>query len=475
MAKNLNNSTLSLHIQAYENSDTPADSKNIEKEKSDKKGGTWSSLKQFWANKEPIFKNYYEIPRQQENDEAARPFIMQFHVNQRLLNPNDDNMNNNIMQNFLEQNGIPNIFNLLNDNNDAAQQAMRQFQNVVERATIGLRFIILFDDFMRSRAQRIFRPRREVYDEQFFQAFGFTPTQAEHLLLRIGHHFQRSTRANMALFNSEILMVSLRVLRTGSNFWNSGYFVGPARPTANHVFWEFIDAVNTELADLITMEGTEEQWMHHATEFHERYGISNVIGALDGSHIEVLNIGDENVWFSRKGFAAINLTMLVDSSKLIRFITCRWPGSMHDIVVYRYSSLANMVRQGWEAFPGAVVLGDSAYIGGDRFVLAHPREPQIQPHQRAFYIAHKEARCIVERVYGELKGKFGILSRRTGPMNFRSRQRCSDVIKACCYLYNFLLHENGLADDSEDHVYFRDLDPNMTPAEDLINIFNEEN
>jgi hypothetical protein len=57
-------------------------------------------------------------------------------------------------------------------------------------------------------------------------------------------------------------------------------------------------------------------------------------------------------------------------------------------------------------------------------------------------------------------------------MNLRSRQRCSEVIKACCYLYNFLLREQGLIQDSDEHRDFEDLDPNLSPATQLITRFN---
>uniref|UniRef100_A0AC35G7I9 DDE Tnp4 domain-containing protein n=1 Tax=Panagrolaimus sp. PS1159 TaxID=55785 RepID=A0AC35G7I9_9BILA len=311
---------------------------------------------------------------------------------------------------------IPNIDNL-DELDQADLQDLEELRQTAQNSILRLNFYMLLRRLRRTRSKRRFFSRRRFYDNQFYQAFGFTPTECETLLIRIGHRFQRRTKTNYALRTPEILMMSLRYLRTGGNFWNSGFFIGPSRQSANASFWEFIEAVNAELNDLITLAGTEEEWMHHATVFYEQHRISNVVGAIDGSYIHIRNIGDATVWFCRKGFAAINLTMMVDSSKQIRFISCRWPGSLHDSNVYRNTGLAQMVRDGWEPFPGAVILGDSAYQGVDRFVLPHPRENQIRPYQRNFYQANKNARNIVERVYGELKGKFGILSRRTGPMN----------------------------------------------------------
>uniref|UniRef100_A0A914R9P5 DDE Tnp4 domain-containing protein n=1 Tax=Panagrolaimus davidi TaxID=227884 RepID=A0A914R9P5_9BILA len=351
--------------------------------------------------------------------------------------------------------GYPNVFNAFNNGQNDALEVLRRLRQLVLRAHTRIQFIHLFDEFLRSRAAKDIRPRRAFFDVQFYDAFGLTTTAAENLLLRVGRHFERPTRTNWALYTPEVLMIALRILRTGCDFWNAGFFIGPSRATAHR--------------------GTREQWMHHATVFFNDFGISNVVGAIDGSYIPIRNIGDENLWFCRKGFAAINLTMMVDSCGFIRFISCRWSGRMHDLNVYRNTSLSREVAAGrFEPFPGAVCLGDTAYTGADRFILAHPRTANILPHEQLFWRRHREARSIVERVYGQLKGKYGILSVKNGFMNFQTRRSCSDVIKACCRLFNFSMIQNGLVDDSEDHIYFRDLDPNLTPREDLVNIFIED-
>uniref|UniRef100_A0AC35GHG5 Uncharacterized protein n=1 Tax=Panagrolaimus sp. PS1159 TaxID=55785 RepID=A0AC35GHG5_9BILA len=77
----INNSTLSLHISAYENSiENTSVAFRVCKRKSSNKS---------WLKVKPIVKSSpFEIPRQQNS--STVPEIMQFKASQRLLDPNKD-------------------------------------------------------------------------------------------------------------------------------------------------------------------------------------------------------------------------------------------------------------------------------------------------------------------------------------------------------------------------------------------------
>uniref|UniRef100_A0AC34GQH2 Uncharacterized protein n=1 Tax=Panagrolaimus sp. ES5 TaxID=591445 RepID=A0AC34GQH2_9BILA len=90
---NVKNSTLSLHIVAYENSDEVSSECNEEecsKKKNEKMAliKKWKNTKQIFNDSASFFQNPFEFPRQHKN-QNIKPEIMQFKASQRLLNPNE--------------------------------------------------------------------------------------------------------------------------------------------------------------------------------------------------------------------------------------------------------------------------------------------------------------------------------------------------------------------------------------------------
>uniref|UniRef100_A0A914YM39 Uncharacterized protein n=1 Tax=Panagrolaimus superbus TaxID=310955 RepID=A0A914YM39_9BILA len=100
-SKSANNSTLSLHIAAYENSIEAIinDSEGCKKEEIQKRDKTlikgWGTSNHIIDSTSTIIQNPFEFPRQQEN-EVNRPELMGFSASQRLLNPNQTDANNQI-------------------------------------------------------------------------------------------------------------------------------------------------------------------------------------------------------------------------------------------------------------------------------------------------------------------------------------------------------------------------------------------
>uniref|UniRef100_A0A914R955 Uncharacterized protein n=1 Tax=Panagrolaimus davidi TaxID=227884 RepID=A0A914R955_9BILA len=83
-----NNSTLSLHIAAYENSSEAVASDLFDGKNNEEKFET-KNIKQSFLVSTFVVQNPFEFPRQQ-NDNAvpSEPEVSQFKASQKLLNPN---------------------------------------------------------------------------------------------------------------------------------------------------------------------------------------------------------------------------------------------------------------------------------------------------------------------------------------------------------------------------------------------------
>ena len=67
-----------------------------------------------------------------------------------------------------------------------------------------------------------------------------------------------------------------------------------------------------------------------SSSFESICGISNMVGALDGTHIAIVNCpGGKNDYINRKGYPSVKLQLIVDIL-LINDPYVGWSGSTHD-------------------------------------------------------------------------------------------------------------------------------------------------
>lgn len=197
-------------------------------------------------------------------------------------------------------------------------------------------------------------------------------------------------------------------------------------------------------------------------EFEESYGIPQIMGAIDGCHIEINAPPDNHEdYFNRKQHYSVNLQGIVDANLKFIHATVGYPGSIHDArVLIRLSGLYDIAQNeqilsgptcninGIETRP--LLAGDSAYPLTSWLVKPYLDRGRLTPEKRKFNLKLSALRCVVERAFGMLKGRWRIALKKV-------EQKTSTLKKtviAACVLHNICIERGDLYDtdnsDSDD-------------------------
>ena len=102
-----------------------------------------------------------------------------------------------------------------------------------------------------------------------------------------------------------------------------------------------------------------------------------------------------------------------------------WPGSVHDSRILRCSAIPSTMMH-----TDALLLGDSGYAIAP--YLMTPYRNADDPKKQSFNRLFTKERVVVERVFGQLKRRFPILSH---PVRIK-HEKIPTLILACCVLHN---------------------------------------
>ncbi|KAL2242184.1 UNVERIFIED_CONTAM: hypothetical protein Sindi_0336400 [Sesamum indicum] len=189
------------------------------------------------------------------------------------------------------------------------------------------------------------------------------------------------------------------------------------------------------------------------------------LGALDGTFIDVrVPEAEKGRYRTRKGHVAVNVLGVCNPNMQFIYVLSGWEGSAADNRVLRdavhrqgglriptgsNSPLYNIpIAHENTTFSGQYYLCDNGYANAEGFltpyrgVRYHLREWDSgaggpQDKFEFFNLKHSSARNVIERTFGLLKMRWGILrSPSFYPIKVQNR-----IILACCLLHNFLRTE----------------------------------
>ncbi|XP_057529788.1 uncharacterized protein LOC130808327 [Amaranthus tricolor] len=167
----------------------------------------------------------------------------------------------------------------------------------------------------------------------------------------------------------------------------------------------------------------------------------NCLGALDGTHISVHVPSEDRARYrTRKGSIAMNVLGVCNPNLEFIYVQPGWEGSAHDGRVLRDAITR---PNGLKVPQGSYYLVDAGYTNcegflapyrGHRYHLKEWGDRQPISAEEYFNMKHSKARNVIERCFGLLKGRWGIL--RT-PSFFPIRTH-GRIVQACVLLHNLI-------------------------------------
>ena len=250
--------------------------------------------------------------------------------------------------------------------------------------------------------------------------------------------------------------VAIRLLRLakGDSFNSISLSMGVGESTVVGICRDFENAVVALKDRYVVFPKTELETAIEMDAFEEKYGIPQILGVIDGSHIKIRAPFDcPEDYFDRKKDHSITLQGIVNSSLEFIHASVGYPGSIHDARVMRLSGLfddaeneriltgPSRVLNGNAVRP--LIAADSAYPASNWLIKPFPSTAAMPRDHKRFNKKFSGMRVIVERAFGILKGRWRILNET----NYQTIDKIPNVTMACVILHNFCIQEKDELDE----------------------------
>ena len=193
---------------------------------------------------------------------------------------------------------------------------------------------------------------------------------------------------------------------------------------------------------LIIFPSSIEELKEATNRFENKFGIPQVIGCIDGTHIPIKKpLENSHDYYCYKQFFSLNYQAICDEKGFFVDVEVRWPGSVHDARMFHNCEINQRFRDKEmppfykEIIPGhtpvpPLLLGDPN--------LMKEYSSIIENKQINFNNRLRTARNQIEFAFGRLKGRWRILGRTID----LSLDMAVSVIYTCFVLHNFCEKNN---------------------------------
>nr|XP_055063040.1 putative nuclease HARBI1 isoform X2 [Misgurnus anguillicaudatus] len=303
-------------------------------------------------------------------------------------------------------------------------------------------YLALLEDLANRalRRERVFKDRADLLGEStewLLSRYRFPRNILLDLCRDLGPTLERETQRTKAIPVHIQLLSTLGFLATGTFQREVGDICGISQPSLSRIMPAVLDAIIVLAPNYIQFPYRNPQQAEVKRGFHAIARFSNIIGAIDCTHIAIKAPStNEFNYVNRKGFHSINVQVICDANLSLLNVVARWPGGTHDSFIMQNSSVGLRLQEG--AIADGWLIGDQGYPLKPWLMtpLTNPTTQQEQNYNRA----HARSRGTVERAIGLLKGRWLGLSNTGGTLQYRPEKVCK-IIMACCVLHNLAIRQ----------------------------------
>lgn len=186
---------------------------------------------------------------------------------------------------------------------------------------------------------------------------------------------------------------------------------------------------------LLQVPSTTEKWQRIQSGFANRWNFPNVIGALDGKHINIkCPVRSGSDFYNYKGKFSVVLLALVDDDYRFIYVDVGAKGRFSDGGIFRNSTLFEALENKSLNLPeNGIIVADDAFPLTQHIMKPYKKR-NLNVQEKIFNYRLSRARRIVENAFGILAARFRVFEK---DINLRP-QKVNNIILAACSLHNWL-------------------------------------
>ncbi|ETN04008.1 hypothetical protein PPTG_23681 [Phytophthora nicotianae INRA-310] len=255
------------------------------------------------------------------------------------------------------------------------------------------------------------------------------------------------------------IAAALYFLGSAGGYREVGAAMGMSRSYVKEITAEVIRVLKLVACRVISFPRDRSRWSAIEDAFAIRHSYPGVVGAIDGSLIQIERPDDFDGFYCRKSYPALNVQAIVTMDNFFLSVEVR-PGSWSDRKCWQHSTIG---RNHFSIIPaGTHFIGDAGYALSPGLMVPYSDREEggsLTERQNKFNFFHSSTRMAVESTFGVWKGRFRILQ---CPLNQETPREASDVIVATIVLHNLFISFRDAAvipryvEEDDDEINFDD-------------------